>query len=470
MTIVCWLFTFVLGVSAQEALTNDSIVKMVKGGLGEDLILTMIQNQPGKYSLIADDLVKLKQQGVSERVLASMVNKGTANAAPNGGVINQSRQKREESADKTQKKIQEAVGGLSSTPGAVPAASPASNNTFFVVWRDPRENAFQVGVPQGWQVSGGLTRASQIEPHSVIRAQSPDGKIQVFYDDPDLNMREIPDQLTQFGGLREGQTIPAPWGGRVLLARYLTGAQFAQQYIREKLCRQPVITDASDLREATAHMNAVIQPYAVQQRSIAQANVGEAAFRCGASAGYVMANTFYAKPAAGPGATMWFVYQMGGYQVSDPQQAGLAYYVLNTMLETFKLNPQWEARVARELQDVTGAVTQMQQAMTQSIAQYGQRQAAAASAGGFNHPNSGELPTDLRKKWASEDVSRQKFSDATMGQTWMHSSSGANVRVDNSATNWWRDYGGNVIRGPESGGPPPGSQGQYEKLQSGWHQ
>ncbi len=112
----------------------------------------------------------------------------------------------------------------------------------------------------------------------------------------------------------------------------------------------------------------------------------------------------------------------------------------------------------------------MQQAMTQSIAQYGQRQAAAASAGGFNHPNSGELPTDLRKKWASEDVSRQKFSDATIGQTWMHSSSGANVRVDNSATNWWRDNGGNVIRGPESGGPPPGSQGQYEKLQSGWQQ
>jgi hypothetical protein len=248
----------------------------------------------------------------------------------------------------------------------------------------------------------------------------------------------------------------------------LTGTQFAQQYIAAKLCRQPVITEAVDLRDATEQMNATIRPFAARQRTASQASIGEATFRCGSSMGYVMANTVYAKPAVGPGAVLWFVYQLGGFEVSDPQQAALAFYVLNTMLETFKMNPQWEARMAQELKDVTGAVTEMQHAMAQSIAQYGQRQASAASAGGFNHPNSGQLPTDLRKKWASEDVSRQKFSDATMGQKWMHSSSGANVRVDSSSTNWYRDYSGNVVRGPESGGPPPGSQGQYEKLQPGW--
>jgi hypothetical protein len=313
-----------------------------------------------------------------------------------------------------------------------------------------------------------MTRVGQIEFHAVIRAQSPDGKIQVFYDDPDVHGREVPNQLTQFAGLREGQSLKAPSGEPVLLARYLTGAQFSQQYLGGKLCRQPVITDASDLREATAQMNAVLQPFARQQQSVARASVGEASFRCGGSAGYVMANTLYAQAAGGSGVTMWWVYQLGGYQVSDPQQAGLAYYVFNTLLETLKVNPQWEAQVAREVQGVTASVTQMQNAMAQSIAQHGQRQAASASAGGFNHPNSGELPTDLRKKWASEDVSRQKFSDATMGQTWVHSSSGTNVRVDNSATNWWKDYSGNVVRGPESGGPPAGSQGQYEKLQPGW--
>jgi len=64
--------------AAQEALTNDSIMKMTQAGLGENLIVSMIQNQPGKYSLTPDDLVKLKQQGLSEKVLAAMVSKGSA--------------------------------------------------------------------------------------------------------------------------------------------------------------------------------------------------------------------------------------------------------------------------------------------------------------------------------------------------------------------------------------------------------
>jgi hypothetical protein len=360
------------------------------------------------------------------------------------------------------------VGGPIQTRVPSPAApAVASNNTFFVSWRDPRENAFEVGVPQGWRVTGGMVRPYVVETHSVIRAASPDGKIQIFNDDADLHPRQVPNQLTQLAGFREGQTIQAPWGGPVLLARYVTGSQFAQQYIQARLCRQPVaIASVMDLAEATARMNAAIAPYARQQGVPTQVSIGEASFRCGDSAGYVLANTLYTSPPGGPAG--WAVYSLSGYIVSDPEQAGLAFYVLNTMIETYRTNPQWEARAAREVQDLTGAVTRMQNAMAQSIAEYGRRQASAASAGGFNHPNSGQLPTDLRKKWASEDASRQRISDATLGQTWVHSSSGANVRVDNSVSNWWRDPSGNVVAGPEGGGPPPGSQGQFEKLQPGW--
>jgi hypothetical protein len=61
---------------AQETLTNDSIVKLVKAGLSDSLIVSMVQNQPGQYSLSADAIVKLKQAGVSEKVMAAMVAKG----------------------------------------------------------------------------------------------------------------------------------------------------------------------------------------------------------------------------------------------------------------------------------------------------------------------------------------------------------------------------------------------------------
>lgn len=65
----------------QEALTNEKIVKMAKAGLGDDLIVSMIQNEPAKYSLTTDDILKLKEQGVSEKLIKAMVSKGAGNNA-----------------------------------------------------------------------------------------------------------------------------------------------------------------------------------------------------------------------------------------------------------------------------------------------------------------------------------------------------------------------------------------------------
>jgi hypothetical protein len=86
-----WLFfALTLIVSAQEALTNDSIVKMAKAGLSEGIVVSTIQNQPGKYSLTPDDLIKLKQQGVSEKVIEAMVAKGLAKSSGSAAVASQS--------------------------------------------------------------------------------------------------------------------------------------------------------------------------------------------------------------------------------------------------------------------------------------------------------------------------------------------------------------------------------------------
>ena len=81
MKIFRWLILCAMVASAQEALTNDAVAKMVKAGLGESLVISMIENQPGKYSLSPDDLVNLKRQGVSDKVLAAMLGKGSGSAA-----------------------------------------------------------------------------------------------------------------------------------------------------------------------------------------------------------------------------------------------------------------------------------------------------------------------------------------------------------------------------------------------------
>jgi len=60
----------------QAKMTNDSVIRMVKAGLGDDLIVQTIGSQPGQYATDADSLVALKQAGVSDRVIQTMVNKG----------------------------------------------------------------------------------------------------------------------------------------------------------------------------------------------------------------------------------------------------------------------------------------------------------------------------------------------------------------------------------------------------------
>src|ERR1035437_7765445 len=65
---------------AQQALNNDSIIKLVKAGLSEDLIVTTINAAPGTYDISADGLIALKTAGATDKVVAAIVAKAAAPA------------------------------------------------------------------------------------------------------------------------------------------------------------------------------------------------------------------------------------------------------------------------------------------------------------------------------------------------------------------------------------------------------
>jgi hypothetical protein len=70
----------------QAALDNATILKLVKAGIGEDTIVGMVNQQPGKYALAADDIIALKTGGASDKTIAAMiVRNGVSSlaAAPN---------------------------------------------------------------------------------------------------------------------------------------------------------------------------------------------------------------------------------------------------------------------------------------------------------------------------------------------------------------------------------------------------
>jgi hypothetical protein len=72
--------------SAQEVLTNDSVIQMVKAGLPETVVIAKIKSTATKFDLKTDSLVNLKKAGVSDKVLEAMVSTGsgspTASAMP----------------------------------------------------------------------------------------------------------------------------------------------------------------------------------------------------------------------------------------------------------------------------------------------------------------------------------------------------------------------------------------------------
>lgn len=60
-----------------SVLNNDAIVKMSKAGLDDSIILQTVRSQPGEYVTAPDDLVALKDAGVSQAVISAMLAKNS---------------------------------------------------------------------------------------------------------------------------------------------------------------------------------------------------------------------------------------------------------------------------------------------------------------------------------------------------------------------------------------------------------
>ncbi|WP_197453750.1 YMGG-like glycine zipper-containing protein [Caulifigura coniformis] len=57
---------------ARAALTNFDLVRMVQGGMGDDVIISSIQTRGGRFDLGTEALINLKANGVSDRVIVAM--------------------------------------------------------------------------------------------------------------------------------------------------------------------------------------------------------------------------------------------------------------------------------------------------------------------------------------------------------------------------------------------------------------
>ena len=60
---------------AQTALSNDSVIKLIKAGLSDDLIVSTVNAVQGTFDTSADGLISLKAAGASDKVISVIVSK-----------------------------------------------------------------------------------------------------------------------------------------------------------------------------------------------------------------------------------------------------------------------------------------------------------------------------------------------------------------------------------------------------------
>lgn len=83
--LTCLLLLLCPVLFAQEAMTNDAVIKLLKAGLSEELVVTTINSSPGNYDTSANALIALKKAGAGDKVVAAMILKAsgaTPAAAP----------------------------------------------------------------------------------------------------------------------------------------------------------------------------------------------------------------------------------------------------------------------------------------------------------------------------------------------------------------------------------------------------
>jgi hypothetical protein len=67
---------------AQEVLDNAAVIKLVKAGLSDDLIVTTINASPGKYDTSADGLMALRNAGADSKVISAVLMKSAPGPPP----------------------------------------------------------------------------------------------------------------------------------------------------------------------------------------------------------------------------------------------------------------------------------------------------------------------------------------------------------------------------------------------------
>ncbi|HEX4080757.1 MAG TPA: hypothetical protein VHX61_17995 [Rhizomicrobium sp.] len=300
---------------------------------------------------------------------------------------------------------------------AAQAAPAAAAQPAWTQFADPNDHAFTMNVPRGWRVQGGLVRRSPVDFSMFLRAISPDGGTLLILGDPGPATFHTP-------GFDNG------WRG----TPYRPALEYARDYVQQSL---------APLCGGLAWQSGVERPDIANgplARAVSWARPDAAAvsFTC-THAGkpaqvYLVVATYLLPSMLRTESTVWGVSLLAGC-IAPASRIDASKQIIRQMLASARLDPQWAQKQHATISAATGYVNTVD----------------AATQAAFDR--------SLAHAKAQQQAMAQEYNDFNDVQTQtgtFQSSSGAQVRMDNTQTYHWMNTGG---QGAETSTPtpPPGT-------------
>jgi len=275
----------------------------------------------------------------------------------------------------------------------------------YVRWKDPKEGAFDVEVPKGWRVSGGLFRFASVDVRPAMELVSPDGQIRITVGDAALPPFSVPTALGESLGFREGSRYSPGYGVEMIVRRYVPGVAFAKEYVQARMGRAYSdlrFTEVKDRPDAAEGINRINAQYGGLIAT--RLTTGQVAFTCQADGrpmrGYYFAGTQLTH--AGE-VGIWNVQYLYGYVAAEDRVA-MAQAVMDRIIRTARPNPDWVA---------------MQQGLTANTSRIvADTNAYVSKIISDSYWNTQRSRDDLMRKWSNMTLGLTDVTDPDTGETW----------------------------------------------------
>ncbi len=287
----------------------------------------------------------------------------------------------------------------------------------FYNFTDPKEGAFSMNVPTGWQMS---SDSGIIRPYidAGVKIQATSSKNQEFFYISPYGVYTTPNDLLTMAGFPEGSYYD-PSGGfatPMLVKSYTEAGDFLNEYVQQ-IDANAEILDTADRADLLQEPSALIS----------QQSAAEITYTSNGIKGKIIAYNYLVEIS---GTGIWMA-SLFGYSSPEALFNETEYLVLKSS-ETMAVNPTWAAKEAEEVNKRLGIISSTQASISDTIAS----------------------TFEYRSK--SQDKITHEWSKTILGVEEVYNSeTGSTTIVDSGANYYWMDNQNNIYGTETAENPAP---------------